>query len=46
MKARKDYTPNNPFTRKQNDDEKFDDYEDVTDKDDNSDNNDTKNLLN
>jgi putative membrane protein len=46
MKARKDYTPNNPFGQKSTDEEKFDDYEDVTNEENNSDNNDRKNLLN
>jgi len=46
MKARKDYTADNPFGRKPTDEEKFDDYEDVTDEENNHKNDDRKNLLN
>ena len=46
MKARKDYTADNPFGQKSTDEEKFDDYEDVTNEENNSDNDDRKNLLN
>ncbi len=46
MKARKDYTADNPFGRKPTDEEKFDDYEDVTDEENNHNNDDRKNLLN
>ena len=46
MKARKDYTVDNPFGKKPTDEDKFDDYEDVTNEDDKTDNDDKKNLLN
>ncbi|MBR7168088.1 MAG: phage holin family protein [Bacteroidales bacterium] len=46
MKARKDYTADNPFGQKSTDEEKFDDYEDVTDEENNHKNDDRKNLLN